>query len=79
LGERGLKGVVIIYEEGGLGKWEGGKRSFTLINREVKKVLMQRKGGGSKKFLNLNTMSRVCISIITNGKKKTLKLPFPTI
>jgi hypothetical protein len=33
-----------------------GKRSFTLINR----------GGGSKKFLNLNTMSRILISIITN-------------
>ena len=29
----------------------------------------QRKGG-SKKFLNLNTMSRVLISIITNSKKE---------
>jgi hypothetical protein len=28
------KGVVIIYGEGGGGKWEGeGKRSFTVINR----------------------------------------------
>ena len=49
---------------GGVGKWEGGKRSFTLINRGVKKVLRQRKGG-SKKFLILNTMSGVLISIIT--------------
>ena len=47
----------------------GGKQSFTLINRRVKKVLIQRKGG-SKKFLNLNTMSRVLISIITNSKKE---------
>ena len=30
---------------------------------------MQRKGG-VKKFLNLNTMSRVLISIITNSKKE---------
>ena len=49
----------------------GGKQSFTHIIRGVKKVLMQRKGGGvSKKFLNLNTMSRVLISIITNSKKE---------
>ena len=62
---------MVIYGEGwgggGVGKWEGGKQSFTLINRGVKKVSMQRKGGGgSKKFFNLNTMSRVLISIITN-------------
>ena len=54
---------------GGLVNGRGGKQSFTLINRGVKKVLMQRKGG-SKKFLNLNTMSRVLISIITNRKKE---------
>ena len=48
----------------------GGKRSFTHIIRGVKKVLMQREGGVSKKFLNLNTMSRVLISIITNSKKE---------
>jgi hypothetical protein len=47
----------------------GGKQSFTLINRGVKKDLTQRKGG-SKKFLNLNTMSRVLISVITNSKKR---------
>jgi hypothetical protein len=47
---------------GGLvnGRGGGGKRSFTLINR----------GGGSKKLLNLNTLSRVLISIITNSKKE---------
>jgi hypothetical protein len=56
----------------------GGQTKFTLINRGVKKVSIQRKGG-SKKFLNLNTMSRVLISIITNTKKKTLKMPIPTI
>ena len=62
--------INTLYKWGG-GKWEGGggKQSFTLINRRVKKVLIQRKGG-SKKFLNLNTMSRVLISIITNGKKE---------
>ena len=42
----------------------GGARSCTLINRGVKKNL--EKGRGSKTFLNLNTMSRVPISIITN-------------
>jgi hypothetical protein len=49
----------------------GGKQSFTLINRGggVKNVLTQSKGR-SKKFLNLNTMSRVLISIITNSKKE---------
>jgi hypothetical protein len=63
--------VVSIYGEEGVGKWEvGAKQSFTLINRWVKKVLTQRKGEGSKKFLNLNTMSRVLISIITNSKKR---------
>jgi hypothetical protein len=37
----------------------------------VKKVLTQRKGGGgAKTFLNLNTMSRVLISIITDSKKE---------
>jgi hypothetical protein len=46
-----IKGVVIIYGEGGLGNGRGGKRSFTLINRGGKKVLTQRKGE-SKKFLN---------------------------
>ena len=56
----------------------GGKRSFTLINRGGQKSFNAEKGG-SKKFLNLNTMSRVLISIITNSKKKTLKMPFPTI
>jgi hypothetical protein len=44
---------------------EGGQKSF---NAE--------KGRGSKQFLNLNTMSRVLISIITNSKKKTLKCHF---
>jgi hypothetical protein len=44
---------------------EGGKRSFTLINRGGQKSFNAEKGGGSKKFLNLNTMSRVLISIIT--------------
>ena len=54
-----------------MGGGGGGKRSFTHIIRGVKKVLTQRKGGGgSKKFLNLNTMSRVLISIITNSKKE---------
>jgi hypothetical protein len=50
----------------GVGKWEGGKRSFTLINRGGQKSFNAEKWGeGSKKFLNLNTMSRVLISIIT--------------
>ena len=64
--------MVIIYGEGGLVNGRGGKRSFTHIIRGVKKVLTQRKGGGcgSKKFLNLNTMSRVLITIITNSKKE---------
>jgi hypothetical protein len=46
------KGVVIIYGEGGVGKWEGeGKRSFTLINRGGGKTfLSQGKGGGQKSF-----------------------------
>ena len=48
----------------------GCKRSFTLINRGVRKVSMQRKGGGSKKFLNLNTMSRVLISITQIAKRR---------
>jgi hypothetical protein len=56
----------------------GGKQSFTLINRGGQKSFRAEKGG-SKKFLNLNTMSRVLISIITNSKKKTLKMPFPMI
>ena len=42
----------------------GGQTKFTLINRGVKRER------GSKKFLNLNTMSRVLISIITNSKKE---------
>ena len=46
--------MVIIYGEGGgSGKWErggGGKRTFTLINRGVKKVLTQRKGGVKNVF-----------------------------
>ena len=71
------KGVVIIYGRV-LVNGGGGERSFTLINRGGQKSLMQRKGG-SKKFLNLNAISRVQISIITNSKKKTLKMPFPTI
>ena len=49
------------------GGW--GKRSFTLINRGGQKSFNAEKGG-SKKFLNLNTMSRVLISIITNSKKE---------
>ena len=63
--------MVIIYGERGLGNWRGGKRRFTLINRGVKQVLTQRKGG-SKKILNLNTVSRVLISIITNSKKEAI-------
>jgi hypothetical protein len=56
----------------------GGKRSFTLINRGGQKSFNAEKGGGgSKKFLNLNTMSRVLISIIT--KEDSMKMPFPTI
>ena len=67
--------MVIIYGGrggGGGGKWEGGKQSFTLINRGVKKFLTQRKGGGVKKVfeLTVNSMSRVLISIITNSKKE---------
>jgi hypothetical protein len=54
----------------GVGKWEGSKRSFTLINRGGQKRFNAEKGGGAKKFLHLNTMSRVLISIITNSKKK---------
>ena len=42
----------------------GGKQSFTLINRGGQKSFNAEKGG-SKKFLNLNTMSRVQISIFT--------------
>ena len=54
-----------------MGGGGGGQTKFTHIIRGVKKVLTQRKGGGvSKKFLNLNTMSRVLISIITNSKKE---------
>ena len=69
--------MVIIYGEGGLVNGGGGKRSFTLINRGGQKSFNAEKGEGSKKFLNLNTMSRVLISIITifiitNSKKKTL-------
>jgi hypothetical protein len=56
-------GLVDLW--GGGGKWEGGGRSFTLINRGVQKSFNAEKGGGAKKFLNLNTMSRVLISIIT--------------
>jgi hypothetical protein len=69
----------------GGGKWGGGggKKSFTLINRGwgSKKFQCRERGGGGgpKKIFNLNTMSRVLISIITNTKKKTLKMPFPTI
>ena len=43
------KGVVIIYGEG-LVNGGGGKRSFTLVNRGVKKVLTQRKGEVKKVF-----------------------------
>jgi hypothetical protein len=50
---------------GGGGKWEGGgKRRFTVINR-----------GGSKKFLNLNTMYRVLISIITTNIDSQIIMP----
>jgi hypothetical protein len=41
--------VVIIYGEG-VGKWEGGKRSFTLINRGGKKSFNAEKGGVKKVF-----------------------------
>ena len=45
------KGVVIIYGEGLVnGGGGGGKRSFTLVNRGVKKVLTQRKGEVKKVF-----------------------------
>jgi hypothetical protein len=44
------KGVVIIYGGLVIGRGGGGKRSFTLINRGVKKVLTQRKGGIKKVF-----------------------------
>jgi hypothetical protein len=44
-----------------------GKRRFTLINRGVSQTFYPiETGGRSEKFLNLNTMSRVMISIITN-------------
>jgi hypothetical protein len=53
----------------GCGKWEGGeKRSFTLINGGGGQKSFNAEKGGSKEFLNLNTMSRVLISIITNSK-----------
>ena len=46
------KGVVIIYGEGG--KWEGGKRNFTLINRGGgQKSFNAEKGGGVKKGFEL--------------------------
>jgi hypothetical protein len=48
----------------------GGKQSSTLINRGGQKSINTEKVGGAKKFLNLNTMYRVLISIITNGKKE---------
>jgi hypothetical protein len=41
--------------EGGGGKWEGGQR----FSRGEKSLNLEK--GGSKKFLNLNTMSRVLI------------------
>ena len=44
------KGVVIIYGEGLVNGGGGGKRSFTLVNRGVKKVLTQRKGEVKKVF-----------------------------
>ena len=56
--------------EGGLGNGRGGKRSFTLINRGGQKSFNTEKGGGSYKFFNLNTMSRVLISIIINSNKE---------
>jgi hypothetical protein len=55
--------------EGGGGKWEGGQ-SF----RRGEKSLNLEKGG-SKKFLNLNTMSRVLISIITNSIYSQIIMP----
>jgi hypothetical protein len=43
--------VIIIYGEGrGVGKWEGGKQSFTLINRGVQKSFNLEKGGVKKVF-----------------------------
>ena len=62
--------MVIIYGEGGLVNGRGGKRSFTLINRGGGQKSFNTEKGGSKQFLNLNTMSRVLISIITNSKKE---------
>ena len=43
----------------------GGLKSFNL----------EKGGGWSKKFLNLNTMSSVHISIITNSKNSQILMP----
>ena len=43
----------------------GGQKSFNL----------EKGGGGSKTFLNLNTMSRVLISIITNSIDSQIIMP----
>jgi hypothetical protein len=51
----------------------GGKRSFTLINRGDQKSFNLEKGGSKTKFLNLNTMSRVLTSIITNNANEVKK------
>jgi hypothetical protein len=61
----------------GVGKKEGGggKLSFTLINREGQKRFNLEKGEGSKKFLNLNTISRGLISIITNSIDSQIIMP----
>ena len=50
-----IKGVVIIYGEGGLGNGRGGKRSFTLINRGGggQKTFNAEKGGGGQKVFEL--------------------------
>ena len=53
----------------------GDKRRFTLINTGGQKSFNLEKGGGSKTFLNLNTMSRVLISIITNSIDSQIIMP----
>jgi hypothetical protein len=43
--DQAIKGVVIIYGEGGGGgKWEGGKQSFTLINSRGQESFNTEKG-----------------------------------
>ena len=57
-----------------MGGGGGGKRSFTRINRGGQKSFNLEKGG-ARKFLNLNTMSRVVISIITNSTNSQIIMP----